>query len=536
MFDSNDEENDDDDNDSNDDGDDVDDQKEQEDDDEQQQEEEESWKDVDFLGFSGATASSSSKRAAASSDIEDDDEDDDDEDAQLVTLDAPWMNGGQGGFRPPISVNHLNRIHPLVRLHNEIVWFVRLIEPTAEEIRAREQLVQRIRGLVKKTFEKSGNHGNATTHIQVFGSQATNLFLPTSDIDIVVYTKDTSNTSTTTDEKQQEAATSPLHTFAGALREEWGDSELSYLDIIENTKVPLVKFTHKDTNVCIDVCFDQATGPPAAQLMTQYLDALPPLRPLTFCLKQFLVARGLNEPYSGGVGSFLLQLMIVSFLQQRERYAVHFQRPTLNNLGCMLLEFLQLFGTDFNYATTAISVRNDGYYFSKGRPDTRDVFFNASRPLSLALENPLDAQHDVGTSSFRMPIVQRAFGTAYRILLAHVTDHAHPSGISTAEALASIFGDNSGTTGNSILASILPSTQEMQQRALYKQRHSSTAATASTTTTTRSTSCIPATSSTNTAAKKIPNRSSNNNNKRNKNNNKNSNNNSSGNGRKRQRR
>jgi non-canonical poly(A) RNA polymerase PAPD5/7 len=281
--------------------------------------EEESWKDADFLRFSGA----SSKRAAAStaagasrasSDDDDDDDDDDDEDDDIeVNLDAPWMNG----HTMLTSVNHLNRIHPLVRLHNEIVWFVRLIEPTVEEIRARERLVQRVRALVQKTFENGSS-------VEVFGSQATNLFLPTSDIDIVVYTKplETSNNNANeskTNESQQGGAVAaannnPLHVFADALRHEWGDDELSYLDIIENTKVPLVKFTHASTNVCVDVCFDQATGPPAAQLMTTYLDALPPLRPLTFCLKQFLQARGLNEPYSGGVGSFLLQLMIVSFL------------------------------------------------------------------------------------------------------------------------------------------------------------------------------------------------------------------------------
>jgi len=34
-------------------------------------------------------------------------------------------------------------------------------------------------------------------------------------------------------------------------------------------------------------------------------------------LKQYLACRNLNQPYHGGVGSFALQLMIVSMLQNR---------------------------------------------------------------------------------------------------------------------------------------------------------------------------------------------------------------------------
>ena len=33
-----------------------------------------------------------------------------------------------------------------------------------------------------------------------------------------------------------------------------------------------------------------------------------------------MAAWGLNEPYSGGIGSFMLQMMIVSFLQHQVRF------------------------------------------------------------------------------------------------------------------------------------------------------------------------------------------------------------------------
>jgi DNA polymerase sigma len=129
----------------------------------------------------------------------------------------------------------------------------------------------------------------------------------------------------------------PIQRFANALRNEWL-AELSYLEVIENTKIPLVKFTHLSSNISVDVCFNQPTGPPAATLMKTYMDAMPPLRPLTFVLKYFLAARGLNEPYSGGVGSFMLQMMITAFLQHRERYNYNYKRQSVYNLGSLLLD------------------------------------------------------------------------------------------------------------------------------------------------------------------------------------------------------
>lgn len=94
------------------------------------------------------------------------------------------------------------------------------------------------------------------------------------------------------------------------------------------------------------------SGPQAATLMHQYMDALPPLRPLTFVLKYFMASRDLNQPYTGGVGSFMLQMMIVSFLQHRERDAFNNRRPSLYNLGALLVEFFELYSCDFNFITT----------------------------------------------------------------------------------------------------------------------------------------------------------------------------------------
>jgi non-canonical poly(A) RNA polymerase PAPD5/7 len=295
--------------------------------------------------------------------------------------------------------------------------------------------------------------------VNVFGSQATGLCLPSSDIDIAIQLseedtpkEEKGEKGDSQDEKQQEINDmenwnipegSPLQRLAQALRAKWLP-ELSYLETIENTRVPLVKFTHSPTNISVDVCFNQQTGPQAAKLMHQYMDALPPLRPLTFVLKYFMASRGLNQPYTGGVGSFMLQMMIVSFLQHRERDAYNRRSPNPNNLGGLLVEFFELYSTDFNFITTGLSVRFDGFYFPKGASDRKKDFWQPQRPFSLAMENPLEPTADVGTSSFRINTVQRSFEVAFKVLLSHITEPFVPTG--------------------SILASILPPTEEMIKR------------------------------------------------------------------------
>ena len=183
------------------------------------------------------------------------------------------------------------------------------------------------------------------------------------------------------------------------------------------------------------------------------MESMPPLRPMTIVLKYFLASRDINKPFTGGIGSYLLQLMIVSYLQHRAREDVakrHGASGKHYNLGSLLLDFLELYGMDFNYVTTGISVRHDGYYFPKGLSDRRESFWQPTRPFSLALENPLDPTADVGAGAFRMQMVQRIFGHAFKTLLAYVSE---PS-----------------VETESILARIIPPTEEMERRMIAKGR------------------------------------------------------------------
>lgn len=78
-------------------------------------------------------------------------------------------------------------------------------------------------------------------------------------------------------------------------------------------------------------------------------------------LKQFLLMRGLNEVFSGGLGSYGLTLMITSFLQLHPRIQSGEIRQE-QNLGVLLIQFFELYGKRFNYDGVGIRTADHEYF------------------------------------------------------------------------------------------------------------------------------------------------------------------------------
>eukprot|EP01137_Pigoraptor_chileana_P013615 Opistho-2@67330 len=103
--------------------------------------------------------------------------------------------------------------------------------------------------------------------------------------------------------------------------------------------------------------------------------------------------------------------MIASFLQMqpRNRRALPTQQ---SNLGVSLIEFFELYGKDFNYIRTGISVRNGGSYFPKADRGWYDPF----KPSLLAIEDPHQQDNDISRNSFAIAFVRQAFRHGYDTL------------------------------------------------------------------------------------------------------------------------
>ena len=78
----------------------------------------------------------------------------------------------------------------------------------------------------------------------------------------------------------------------------------------------------------------------------------------------------LFQVYSGGLSSYALILMVVSFLQTHVREDA---RSNKANLGVLLIEFFELYGLHFNYTRTAIKITEEGAYLAKEQVNKQQI-------------------------------------------------------------------------------------------------------------------------------------------------------------------
>ncbi|KAM7406445.1 hypothetical protein PAMP_000820 [Pampus punctatissimus] len=294
--------------------------------------------------------------------------------------------GGYDGYTgTPWKVR--NYSEGIVGLHEEISDFYEYISPRPEEEKMRLEVVDRIKGVIHDLWPSA--------EVQVFGSFSTGLYLPTSDIDLVVFGK---------------WETLPLWTLEEALRKRNVADENS-IKVLDKATVPIIKLTDSFTEVKVDISFNVKSGVKAAQLIKEFKEKFPVLPYLVLVLKQFLLQRDLNEVFTGGIGSYSLFLMAVSFLQLHCREDVC--SPNIN-IGVLLIEFFELYGRHFNYLKTGIRIKDGGCYVAKD--EVQKNMMDGYRPSMLYIEDPLQPDNDVGRSSYGAMQVKQAFDYAYVVL------------------------------------------------------------------------------------------------------------------------
>jgi non-canonical poly(A) RNA polymerase PAPD5/7 len=227
--------------------------------------------------------------------------------------------------------------------------------------------------------------------LEVFGSCATGLYLPTSDVDAVILDSGCS------------VPGDGLRALALAVTRRGVGQRVA---LIAKARIPIIKFTEATSGLAFDISFDVANGPAAAAWMRAAMGALPPLRPLTLVLKAFLQQRELNEVYSGGVGSYALVVMLVALLRTHDG-----EWGPEPNLGALLLAFLDLYGRQLNAEAVGVSASG---FFNKAQRGWCDE----RRPELLAVEDPRDAANDLTRNSFNARAIRIAFEHAHRLLSA----------------------------------------------------------------------------------------------------------------------
>ncbi|KAG8722473.1 hypothetical protein FRC08_001528 [Ceratobasidium sp. 394] len=267
--------------------------------------------------------------------------------------------------------------NPSEMLHREILAYVDYISPSEREHRTRAMIVKMITATIESRWPDA--------LVQPFGSFETGLYLPLGDIDLVVSSEHISRSP------------NALGWIARTLKDR---GLANNIQIIAKAKVPIIKFVTTWGGFKVDISLNQANGVTAGKIINNFLARLPALRPLVLIFKAFLSQRDMNEVYNGGLGSYSVVCMVLSFLQLHPKIRNAEIDPS-KNLGILLIELFQYYGDYFHYESTGISLRGGGQLFNK-RARGWGVGLPRQNQSIISIEDPQDPSNDVSRGSYNM--------------------------------------------------------------------------------------------------------------------------------------
>ena len=162
-----------------------------------------------------------------------------------------------------------------------------------------------------------------------------------------------------------------LHKFGQFIRGSRIAQEGS-VDVVASAKVPIIKFVDRTTAIKIDISFESDTGLVANETFQVWKRQYPAVPVLAAVIKQFLMMRGLNEVQFGGLGGFSVTCLVVSLLQNMPRVQNGSLVPE-QNLGEVLIEFLDFYGNRLDTSRTGITMNPPGYFDKVSKSCLRSV-------------------------------------------------------------------------------------------------------------------------------------------------------------------
>jgi len=179
------------------------------------------------------------------------------------------------------------------------------------------------------------------------------------------------------------------------------------VNVIRSAKVPLIKLVERQTNYNFDISFNKLDGVNQLREIQKGLEYYPEMKHLLLVIKCFLKQRDLNETYSGGIGSFLLFSLVLTFLRElRREYILDDMEEEISKLllSELLIKFFEYYA-NFDITGKQIIVAEGGAVVDKYVKDP-----------SLSVISPQDATHDIGGSAFKAKEIFGIFKNRYHFL------------------------------------------------------------------------------------------------------------------------
>lgn len=259
-----------------------------------------------------------------------------------------------------------------------------------------EELIKNVQNAVNECLEDYEVH--------LYGSHATNLCLPWSDLDLVLISK-----------KNNQISLDTKHLLLSKLNEYLKhQSWVKDTNYISSANIPIVKLfsIEKYNNMPIDISIqdEKHFGLKCVDLVKQFMNKYESLKPLVLALKNILKRGNLNDPYKGGISSYGLILMIVYFLQQQSYAGIDINLND-NNLGKLFFDFLQFYAIEFDFNKSVIYLKNN-------INDLDDLKYqNIAHTSGFIIIDPLNSGNNVAKSCFQYLRIRMAFIISLKALM-----------------------------------------------------------------------------------------------------------------------
>ena len=260
-----------------------------------------------------------------------------------------------------------------------------------------EELVKNVQNVVKECTPEYEVH--------LYGSHATNLCLPWSDLDIVLISKNNNNQISSEDKHLL------LSKLYDNLRHQPWVRDTNY---ISSANIPIIKLIsiekYNSTPIDISIQDEKHFGLRCVDLVKQFMNKYESLKPLVLALKNILKRGNLNDPYKGGMSSYGLILMIVYFLQQQAYSGIDISMND-NNLGQLFFDFIHFYAIEYEFNKSVIYIKNN-------MNDIDDLKYqNIAHTSGLIIIDPLNTSNNVAKPCFQYLGIRMAFIISLKALL-----------------------------------------------------------------------------------------------------------------------
>ena len=149
------------------------------------------------------------------------------------------------------------------------------------------------------------------------------------------------------------------------------------------------------------------------ELIKSFMKEYPPLKPIVLSKEAILKKAYLNCQYQGGLPFYGLILMVVSFIQnQKEKYNYSFKEEDIN--GNIFYEFLKYYGIRFDFNKyVIITYKINEINSSMNEKENHISLSSNSNNQELIIIDPMDKKTNIAKQTFQYSNIKMAFLIAF---------------------------------------------------------------------------------------------------------------------------